>query len=819
MDFNDENVNLLLLKKFEKFVQEKNHDNGNSKFENDIFKHEYKYNPIRSLVREYWRYSFGDPNDESYSVHQHINLELVHRGLSYDEVKEKIKSKEPYDILAGIGGFYSVVGHGYNTYLNLIEYNDIFLQIMDKHQSLGSLMFDFLTNFLDYTKFSIIKKTKNKFYKEYCKNYKFYIRDMNLSKELEEKYEIGRILHDNRNIPLSDMIGKINKTHRFLIISTQISGWRTELDFKTFCIYKGHFKVIDKISHKGICQITLLHLPTDIWLIFENENFNFKDMIEDSRNLFFESFNSKTVEELESKTWENYLPFIPGLDNNGNHIKPFYTIRNSDGSHSACPDLDLKSKFIISRQLVAYNYPSLKYNKFPAPKWLTFPELTCNTMGWRMGYGESYSMNFHTIRLNYDLFNKFFPEPLNWSLKYSKQFHEHLKNKFSYGGETPYYAISWNKTGSAKYSFETLKDRIKDKTYDTMDVLDKNDELIWIDEIFDYELLYNHFKINAEHFEDMMDAISSSKSNYKFDELNENLKEKVWNEVRYSVVLNLLYFRIMSDDEMIKKLMDTGDKIILADSTIDDDFDYWTVDLGENELIGENYLGFALMELRDEINRIYENNDKIDWFYTEFLNRVSSYKFNPYDDEEDNEIKVDFNNKQSPEYMIYKTTYADCDLYVRDINLSEELEEKYLIGDLIQERAFVDMTDRIGQMTTSHRYAILSNHIADLSEFENGTNWGLHTASRNSIFKILDIYKFKGKTQILLLHLIDGFEELFIDNNAIDDVEVEIAREIFEESFENDIIKEVNSSKWLDRCSFPLGLDNEGNLWKIEKDN
>ena len=270
---------------------------------------------------------------------------------------------------------------------------------------------------------------------------------------------------------------------------------------------------------------------------------------------------------------------------------------------------------------------------------------------------------------------------------------------------------------------------------------------------------------------------------------------------------------------MIKKLIETGDRIILADSTVDDDFDYWAVNLNENELIGENNLGFALMELRDEINRIYKNNDKIDWFYTEFLNQVSSYKFKPYDDEEDTEIKVDFNNKQSPEYMVYQVTYVDCDLYVRDINLSEELEEKYHIGDLIQERAFVDMTDKIGQMTTSHRYAILSNHVSNLSEFEDGTNWGLHAASRNSIFKILDIYKFKGKTQILLLHLINGFEELFIDNDTIDDIEVEMAREIFEESFEEDIIEEVNTSNWLNRCNFPLGLDTEGNLWEIEKDD
>ena len=157
----------------------------------------------------------------------------------------------------------------------------------------------------------------------------------------------------------------------------------------------------------------------------------------------------------------------------------------------------------------------------------------------------------------------------------------------------------------------------------------------------------------------------------------------------------------------------------------------------------------------------------------------------------------------------------DSGLYVRDINLHEELEAKYNIGDIIQERAFVDMTDKIGKMTTSHRYTIFSFRAPNLSKFEDGTNWGLHTLSNNSIFKILDIYKFKGKTQILLLHLLDGFEDFCIENNPID---IKTAREKFEKCFEENIIEEVNSQKWLDRCSFPLGLDDKGNLWNIEKE-
>jgi hypothetical protein len=119
-------------------------------------------------------------------------------------------------------------------------------------------------------------------------------------------------------------------------------------------------------------------------------------------------------------------------------------------------------------------------------------------------------------------------------------------------------------------------------------------------------------------------------------------------------------------------------------------------------------------------------------------------------------------------------------------------------------------------MTTSHRYAIISNHVANFSQFEDGTNWNLHTAAPNSKFKVLDVYEFKGKTQILLLHLIENLEDFFVDNDTIDEECVAWARNIFVESFEKEVIEEVNSEEWLERCSFPIGMDNEGNLWNLD---
>ena len=179
-------------------------------------------------------------------------------------------------------------------------------------------------------------------------------------------------------------------------------------------------------------------------------------------------------------------------------------------------------------------------------------------------------------------------------------------------------------------------------------------------------------------------------------------------------------------------------------------------------------------------------------------------------------LDVDVNNPESAAYLICKSAYENSGLFVHDINLPDGFLEKYEIGALIKERGFVDMTNKIGQMTTSHRYAIISNHVGNLSQFEHGTNWGLHTAASGSKFKVLDVFTFKEKTQILLLHLEDNLEDFFAGNDAIDEECVAWARNIFVESFEKEIIEEVNTDEWLERCSFPIGMDNEGNIWGID---
>ena len=157
-------------------------------------------------------------------------------------------------------------------------------------------------------------------------------------------------------------------------------------------------------------------------------------------------------------------------------------------------------------------------------------------------------------------------------------------------------------------------------------------------------------------------------------------------------------------------------------------------------------------------------------------------------------------------------------MFVRDVNLPDETANKYTPDMIIRERAFVDASHRVMGMVTTHRFAILSNHMASFENFEHGTNWGLCVAQRDSHFKVLAKHDYCGKTLILLLHLPDDEDWKMFQNVKINIEDDMIATSI--ERFENkcnlEAIPELATKEWLDRCSFPIGMDDKGDFFELE---
>ncbi|MBR4448365.1 NADAR family protein [Methanobrevibacter sp.] len=409
--------------------------------------------------------------------------------------------------------------------------------------------------------------------------------------------------------------------------------------------------------------------------------------------------------------------------------------------------------------------------KYAAPRWLVYPELSAITIGWRMGYGEDYRMNEPPRT---EEFYKLFPQPQNWLFE---------DKKFASDREV-LSGFLWRDYGRPKYS-QIGEDRIVVNDFITMgDEKEFRQNGQWFRSI-EHMVLYSRYgSCTGDHNLEIPIRI------LRDYEVPESERAR-WEEFKYTVCLNACYYKIMNDEDLKKWLLSTGDKSLVY--------------ISDDEWGGQsNLFGFALMELRDEIRRLYKNEHLIDWEYTEYLKDAYPYVNHNDHPEED---------PQSPEYQIIRQILQGGSRYVRDVDLDDALAGKYEAGQILTEKAFVDATPKIGGMLTSHRYLIISQYMADLSQFEHGTGWGLHTAARNSRFKVLDVYTFNGKTQIVLAQLPDGFEEVFETTSSLERKIVVKIRKEFKETLKFDPIDEVNTPEWRQRVSFPIGMSDEGEFF------
>ena len=222
----------------------------------------------------------------------------------------------------------------------------------------------------------------------------------------------------------------------------------------------------------------------------------------------------------------------------------------------------------------------LDEGKFAAPRWLVYPQLSAWTIGWRMGYGEEYAMNEprHT-----DEFRKLFPMPKYWNFRFSESPYK----------SHPLLGYFWSEDGKPKYP--SVSEGIEVNDFITLD-----DEKEFQSDTFRFKSIEHALLLSkCLHFEkcnkkDDLDVLGAVE--FILDE------EKNWDIYKYSVLLNASYFKVMQDEDLKQKLLETGDEPLIYVSNDE-----------------ENLFGRALMELRDEIKRLCENEDKIDWKYTEYL--------------------------------------------------------------------------------------------------------------------------------------------------------------------------------------------------------
>lgn len=272
-------------------------------------------------------------------------------------------------------------------------------------------------------------------------------------------------------------------------------------------------------------------------------------------------------------------------------------------------------------------------NKLMAPLWLMYPNIQNGSIGWRMGYGEGYAMDFYSWFGNLEegekkKYREMFQKPKRWEIDDSIYQHNN------------YWTYTWQEDGKPEYDLNNL---ISDYT------AGKNLEYIyfwghhpkkdgsiskscfsqWWKSSFNVghvKYLFMEQYMMAEKArlfgdKEIEEKIMSCNNPNEIKGLGRKVKnfdEEIWNNIKYSIVVNGNYNKFIQNEKLKTFLLSTEDKILVEASPYDN---VWGIQMSEEDVDiknpklwrGENLLGFALMEVRNEIKRVCKNSNMIDF--------------------------------------------------------------------------------------------------------------------------------------------------------------------------------------------------------------
>lgn len=159
---------------------------------------------------------------------------------------------------------------------------------------------------------------------------------------------------------------------------------------------------------------------------------------------------------------------------------------------------------------------------------------------------------------------------------------------------------------------------------------------------------------------------------------------------------------------------------------------------------------------------------------------------------------------------IMNLTYPGLRLIHRDANL-RGAEAKYQKGMLLCDERPVEGTLLGGGLLGTHRIALLSNRLEPVDDQEGGAKWRLGRIRGGAHYKVLDIYRRLGKTQVTLLHLPEKHWRFFEDvETNVDDLLVEYVRKHFDKCLEDEVLEVLTDAEWRKRSCHWVGMTDFG---------
>lgn len=269
--------------------------------------------------------------------------------------------------------------------------------------------------------------------------------------------------------------------------------------------------------------------------------------------------------------------------------------------------------------------------KMWAPPWLAFPKLECGSMGWRMGAGEAFLEQWMPWQNSLtpedrQAYEELFPQPMPW-----KQLSAQMGDLLHCGNLS---LPLWHPQGLAKYDVQWAVHAKQEGTLPTAlpfwhPTPSKDGRITmgcfsqwWPCEFWFRNGLFSSMEqcmmagkaaIFGDHqtLREIMAQTDPRKIKALGRKVTPFAPEK-WDEAKYTLVLNGNYSKFTQNEALRQFLLSTGDQLLVEASPYDT---IWGVGLAPDDpdvqnpehWRGSNLLGFALMEVRDEIRRVYAN--------------------------------------------------------------------------------------------------------------------------------------------------------------------------------------------------------------------
>lgn len=270
------------------------------------------------------------------------------------------------------------------------------------------------------------------------------------------------------------------------------------------------------------------------------------------------------------------------------------------------------------------------------PLWLVYPEIPQRSIGWRMGYGESYAWKFNdwydSLTLDEQIkYQTMFPAPHSWRGYYDETYDDtetYFQNSISF----------WQPNGVPEFSLEQLKAEVANsKEFEYLffwghhpkkEICKSCFSQWWKDtfrvDIHNYCCMEQYMMAEkARLFEDkeIRQQILNETEPKAIKELGRKIhhfNQDIWDKYKYSIVINGNYAKFIQNEELLNFLLSTGDKVLVEASPYDT---IWGIGMQEADTQihnpwlwkGENLLGFALMEVRNELRRVKRSCHLVDW--------------------------------------------------------------------------------------------------------------------------------------------------------------------------------------------------------------